>query len=131
MKEKVKIFFLDGSIDYNELNYLDKFLFRRLLNKKQKENKLSYEHINLEKNIDMDRSNKKSIEPISDSKCSGTSSIITVDMLSSSNSNTSGQIDSHAPHPIQISLSTFAFIFDLPITKNIIPSYKLNVFFII
>ena len=66
MKEKIKIFFLQGSIDYNELNYVDKLLFRRLLNKKQKENKLSYEHINLEKNIDMDRSNKKSIEPILD-----------------------------------------------------------------
>ena len=66
MKEKIKIFFLQGSIDYNELNYVDKLLFRRLLNKKRKENKLSYEHINLEKNIDMDRSNKKSIEPILD-----------------------------------------------------------------
>lgn len=66
MKKKIKIFFLQGSFDYNELNYVDKLLFRRLLNKKQKENKLSYEHINLEKNIDMDRSNKKSIEPILD-----------------------------------------------------------------
>ncbi|WP_297136510.1 flavodoxin domain-containing protein [Terrisporobacter sp.] len=66
MKEKIKIFFLEGSINYNELSSVDKLLFRRLVNKKKKENKLSYEHINLEKNIDMDRSNKKSIEPILD-----------------------------------------------------------------
>ena len=40
MKEKIKIFFLQGSIDYNELNYVDKLLFRRLLNKKQKEKEI-------------------------------------------------------------------------------------------
>lgn len=66
MKDKIKIFFLDGSINYDELNIIDKILFKRLLNKKIKEHNIACEQISLEKNISLDRRNKKSIKPILD-----------------------------------------------------------------
>ncbi|MNI87836.1 hypothetical protein D3C73_1450690 [compost metagenome] len=46
---------------------------------------------------------------------SGTGSEITPAFPSSSISKTSGQIDGHNPQPIQVSLSTIAFIFFPPV----------------
>ena len=61
VKEKVKIFFLEGAMNYNELNKVDKVLIRRMLNNK-KRNKL-FNKDGLE-NLVIDKLDKKKIEPI-------------------------------------------------------------------
>ena len=59
MKNNIKFFFLNGSVNYNELSKIDEFKFRRCLKKN-----LSSDIVNLEKNIIIDRSDKHTIEPI-------------------------------------------------------------------
>ena len=61
MKNKIKFFFLDGSINYNELSKIDKFRLKKSLNKN-----LPKDLVSIEKNINIDRSNKHTIKPILD-----------------------------------------------------------------
>ena len=61
MKEKIKFFFLDGSINYDELNKIDKIRLKKSMNKN-----LSKELVSLQKNMIIDRSDKHTIKPILD-----------------------------------------------------------------
>ena len=61
MKNKIKFFFLDGSINYNELSKIDKFRLKKSLNKN-----LPKDLVSIEKNINIDKSNKHTIKPILD-----------------------------------------------------------------
>lgn len=59
MKKKIKFFFLQGCINLNDLSRIDKVKLKKSINKNQ-----SFEMINLEKYMSIDRSNKHTIEPI-------------------------------------------------------------------
>lgn len=59
IKNKIKFFFLQGCIDLNNLNRIDKVKLKNCLNKNS-----YFEIANLEKNINIDRSNKHAITPI-------------------------------------------------------------------
>lgn len=59
MKKKIKFFFLQGYIKFSDLSRLDKLKVKKYLNKN-----LSFEMVNLERNISMDRRNKHTITPI-------------------------------------------------------------------
>ena len=61
MKEKIKFFFLDGSINYDELNKIEKIRLKKSMNKN-----LSKELVSLQKNMIIDRSDKHTIKPILD-----------------------------------------------------------------
>ena len=59
IRERIKLFFLDGSINYDNLSKLDKIKFNRYINKNT-----SLGEVGLEKSMKIDRSNKHSIDPI-------------------------------------------------------------------
>ena len=61
MKKKIKFFFLDGSIDYQKLNKIDKIKLNRLMKKN-----IPTELVGIEKNMILDKSNKHTIKPILD-----------------------------------------------------------------
>ena len=42
MKEKIKFFFLDGSINYDELNKIDKIRLKKSMNNKQKKRRTRF-----------------------------------------------------------------------------------------
>lgn len=59
IKNKVKFFFLQGCINFNSLSIIDKVKIKKYINKN-----LSFEITNLEKNMNIDRSDKHTIAPI-------------------------------------------------------------------
>ena len=59
VKNKIKFFFLDGSINYDNLNRIDKIKFKKSLKKNR-----AFNVVKLEKNINIDRSAKHTIKPI-------------------------------------------------------------------
>ena len=61
MKKKIKFFFLDGSIDYQKLNKIDKIKLNRLMKKN-----IPTELVGIEKSMILDKSNKHTIKPILD-----------------------------------------------------------------
>ncbi len=61
MKEKIRFFFLNGSINFKEISRIDEIKFRRCLNKN-----LSMDIVSLEKDIHINRSDKHTIKPILD-----------------------------------------------------------------
>ena len=61
IREKIKIFFLQGSINFNDLSIIDKNKIKKYTKKN-----LLLETTNLENNINIDKSDKHSIKPIID-----------------------------------------------------------------
>ena len=59
IKDKIKFFFLDGSINYDNLTRIDKIKFKKSLKKNR-----AFNVVKLEKNIIVDRSDKHTIKPI-------------------------------------------------------------------
>ena len=59
IKDKIKFFFLDGSINYDNLTRIDKIKFKKSLKKNR-----AFNVVKLEKNINVDRSDKHTIKPI-------------------------------------------------------------------
>ena len=59
VKNKIKFFFLDGSINYDNLTRIDKIKFKKSLKKNR-----AFNVVKLEKNINIDRSAKHTIKPI-------------------------------------------------------------------
>ncbi|WP_455538393.1 flavodoxin domain-containing protein [Terrisporobacter sp.] len=59
IKDKIKFFFLGGSINYGKLTKVDKIRLKKGLKKR-----LSFDTVNLQKNISTDKSDKHAIKPI-------------------------------------------------------------------
>ena len=59
VKNKIKFFFLDGSINYDNLTRIDKIKLKKSLKKNR-----AFNVVKLEKNINVDRSDKHTIKPI-------------------------------------------------------------------
>ena len=59
IKNKIKFFFLQGCINFDNLNRLDKIKLKKFINKN-----LYSDMVSLEKDINIDRSNKHTIRPI-------------------------------------------------------------------
>ena len=59
IKNNIKFFFLDGSINLDNLSKIDKIKFKRCLNKNS-----SLDFVSLEKNMVVDKSDKHTIKPI-------------------------------------------------------------------
>ena len=59
VKNKIKFFFLDGSINYDNLTRIDKIKLKKSLKKNR-----AFNVVKLEKNINVDRSDNNTIKPI-------------------------------------------------------------------
>lgn len=59
LKNKIKFFFLQGCINFDSLSRIDKFKFKKCINKSS-----YYNLASLEKNINVDKSDKHTITPI-------------------------------------------------------------------
>ncbi len=61
IKNKIKLFFLQGCINFDNLSKLDKIKFKKSISKN-----LHSDMVSLEKNINIDRSDKHTVRPIID-----------------------------------------------------------------
>lgn len=64
IKKKIKIFFLNGAINYNDLNKFDKVHIRKIVKNKNPRYKNIYNQLETTGIVKLDMMNKKSVDPI-------------------------------------------------------------------
>ena len=64
VRKKIKIFFLQGAMNYEELNKVDKLMMKKMIKNNSKRNKFYIKDFSASDNLIIDKMNKKSIEPI-------------------------------------------------------------------
>lgn len=66
MKSKIKVYFLEGALNYKELNKIDKTHIKKLKNNNSAGSKFLYKEYERNESINIDKTNKKNVQPILD-----------------------------------------------------------------